>query len=154
LATSLRGSASIPSNFGAWPWTRAPQLQLDAATVAEAQAAVKYIHTAISQRRADDVVRVSGVWLDTISRAYPARTLQQQVEEFKFDMFSEAGSKDWQVAPLVEKEFDFRLVAGGRLIQCFDVHWQPIVRTYLGQAVDMSFKMFLGRYNGVLQRLL
>lgn len=56
--------------------------------------------------------------------------------------------KTFHVAPLDPAQFDFRLCAGGRLVDCINKDWTPIIRADIGLEVPYEFPLYVGLYRG------
>jgi hypothetical protein len=56
---------------------------------------------------------------------------------------------EWMFETPEDEDFDFRLVADGRMIECLGPDWEPIIRQVPGSDDGrFMYPMFLGRKNG------
>lgn len=122
-----RVSLDLGRPFGPWAWEKAPVLTLDEATLREAQGVVREVHAALfsgDARRVEELIRLR--W-EEMDRAYPGAD----------DAADRAGHARWiaelagdprRRIPLDPSRHDFRLIAGGRMIECIDDDFFPSLR--------------------------
>jgi hypothetical protein len=142
------GAADLGPMFGRWAWQDAPPLQLDEWLVHEARAVLEAFGDALrSGSVASCESLLEHVQTDAM-RAYPAvppdlvRSTTAKLVAYHH------GCKD-PVFPLVRERHDFRLVAGGRLLQCIDVDGKPSLRLRDPESgAELPFSMFLARLGG------
>lgn len=144
----LTVQASVPRSFGPWAWQSTSRLTLNDATRAEAARIIRRLHHAFSEKLIAEIVRYSHFWLEEDGIAYPALPAKRRIADFNA-MLIESAPK-WTVAPLDEPNWDLRLCGGGRLIDCINRQWQPIIRTTIEGQPNFEYRMFLGRISDLL----
>jgi hypothetical protein len=112
---------------GVWRWTTAPVLTLDGELRAALETWVAAVHGAFERREAERLNGLRSVYLDEISVAYNRQTADFYASDFE-EMLLETPAEDWRVAPYEPRPDDFRLVAGGRLVDVVDAAGNPLVR--------------------------
>lgn len=128
-----RISADLAMSFGPWAWEKAPVLTLDEPTLREAEAVVREVHAALfsgDPRRVFDLIRLRWQEMD---RAYPGRddTADQASHA---DWIRDLGGDERRKIPLAPEHHAFRLIGGGRMIECIDTDFFPSIR--IGQEVE------------------
>jgi hypothetical protein len=120
-------SVDLGMPFGPWAWEKAPVLTLDEMTLREAQAVVREIHAALfggDGRRVYDLIRLR--W-EEMDRAYPGRDdAADQASHAAW--IAELAQNPLHKVPLDPARHDFRLTAGGRMIECIDEDFFPSIR--------------------------
>lgn len=136
---------------GRWSWQDAPPLTLDEATVAEAVAVLEAIGAAFQKGSAEALWALGEVKNREAMRAYPAAD-----EAFVRGLLDESLARYAELAdrvfPMDAAERDFRLVAGGRIIDCLDRDWYPSLRLVSpGSGNAVPFSAMLARVEGRLR---
>jgi len=122
-----RLSVDLGMSFGPWAWQKAPVLTLDEPTLREAVAVVGEVHAALfggDAARLFDLVRTR--W-EEADRAYPGRD-DAADRSSHAAWVAELGRDPRRRVPLDPARHDFRLVAGGRMIECIDEDFFPAIR--------------------------
>jgi hypothetical protein len=122
-----RLSVDLGRSFGPWAWEKAPPLALDDLTLREAAAVVREVHAALfggDPQRVFDLVRLR--W-EEMDRAYPGRD-DAADRRSHAAWIAELASDPRRRVPLDPARHDFRLVAGGRMIECIDADFFPSIR--------------------------
>jgi hypothetical protein len=104
---------------GRWDWQDAPVMTQSAELVDEARAVLDAVETALVRADTDMLMQLLDVKVQDMVRAYPAysvATLRAEAER----MMQYVALTDDPVPPRDPDEHDFRLVAGGRLLQLVD----------------------------------
>jgi len=131
--------------FGPWAWQSAPRLTLDAATVAQVEAVLERIRVSLQQGDASVLGRLARPKFEAAARAFPARSLQETLRQFIAVVERNAKTPGWSMLPLDPAKFSFRLVAGGRLIECVNKDWKATIRSIPPPgSIPMYFPMFVG----------
>ncbi len=120
-------SVDLPVQYGRWLWQDAPVLTLDDAARAEAVSVLESVQNALfggDLGRMLDLVKVR--W-EEVDRAYPGRNDGDDRASLG-SWLSELASEPHRRLPLRPSEHDFRLVAGGRVIECIDKDFMPSLR--------------------------
>lgn len=150
---SVRAVHPVEGSFGPWAWERAEVLQLDGALLQEATRYVQSMHGALSRKS------FPGFWAHNeiahrevcvaFDVALPER--QRAAESALAELFAEPG---FAMAPLVAEQFDYRLVAGGRMLDCVAKDGRGVVRTEPdGEGKAVRFPIMVGRFEGSIRGL-
>lgn len=146
-------SRNLDRQFGAWTWQRAEPLDL-AKDLVEIQATVATIHHAFYSGDGPWIAKMARYYLQDMGRAIPAYGANAFERDMVQDINTNAGRKDW-IKPISWDETDFRLCAGGRLVQIIDKNWEPTIRTIPQTDGEIyPFPFFLGRIDGKFEILL
>lgn len=151
--SSRKVSFSLSSMFGKWAWESAQKLDL--------QRDSKMIHDTLAEiyrlfRLGDGqqlLERYCDIYFKEEATAYPARS-EEQMKHMFVRQVSANTMADVNVLPINPDDWDLRLCANGRLIECVDKKWQPLLRA--DRPPDMgefSLPIFLGLYEGRFQIL-
>ncbi len=135
---------------GKWAWQDAPELSMGDELIAEARAVLQQLADALRSGTVDQLWALQEVQFTEALRAYPAQT--------EAGMKSDIGSRvsnyrvlSDPVIPLVEEELDFRLVAGGRVLECVNRDWAPSLRLRgPTTGLEVPYDVLLARIDGKL----
>jgi hypothetical protein len=148
---SVSTEVDLGAANGRWAWQDAPVLELDEATVAEAVAVLDAIAAGYQSLSVQTLWALSELNIKDTKRAYPVLTdeaLRSDLEQ----ILQHYGKKPDRVYPRAPEEHDFRVVAGGRMIECVDRDWKPSLR--LKDPDDESaipYPVLLARIDGRLR---
>ena len=146
---SVHARNFLGTMFGPWAWQSAPRLQLDAATTGAVHEVLERIRVSLQQGDPAVLGSLAMPKFEAAARAFPTRSLTDTVRQFSAVVTRNAASPGWQMPPLDPTQFNFRLVAGGRLIECVNRDWRATVRSApRGGGVPYYFPMFLGLAGG------
>ena len=135
------GSGGLGAS-AAWPATRSG--------VTEALAAA---HLAFRSGDGVMMATLCDLYLREEARAYPAWTLEN-LRARLIRSVEKNGAPGAEVAPLVPAEYDLRLCAGGRLVECVDRTWRPLLRVRGPDPKRLyPLPVFLGEVEGRFQIL-
>ncbi|WP_437661601.1 hypothetical protein [Sorangium sp. So ce1182] len=124
----LEAEVDLGAFLGGWSWQDAPELALDDALVAEARAVLARVAAAIRAGDLGAFWAATEVRIREAIRAYPALDEEAARAELgDFLALYRQNAAD-PVFPLREERHDFRLLAGGRVLQCVDDDFQPSLR--------------------------
>lgn len=124
---SAIAEVDLGAAHGRWAFLDAPLLVLDDALVAEAGRVLDEIARAYRDLSAPRLWALSELHIRDSLRAYPAvseASLRADLEE----ILAHYGRVADRVVPRDESRHDFRLVGGGRLVECVDDDWAPSLR--------------------------
>ena len=150
---SVKATHPIDRTEGPWAWERAPVLQLDPALIHEATRYVQSLHASLARKSFPGFWAHNEIAHHEVSRAYdvPVGERQAGAEAALATRFADPA---FAMAPLVAENFDYRLVGGGRLLECIAKDWGAIVRTEPdSEGHVMRFPILLGRFEGGLRGL-
>lgn len=148
----LRAARDFGRMFGPWAWQSAAMLNL-ARDRDAIVSLVSGIHKAFSEGRGLPIAEISSTYLREEARAVPGVTFEEMRGDMLRDIAGNAGRVNW-VAALDPEQFDFRICANGRLVECIDKQWQPLIHTLPQANGEMyPFPMFLGKVGGGFQIL-
>lgn len=152
--TERRTTVNLGAAFGRWAWQDAPALSLDEALIAEASAALQALGETMWRGPAGAYKRHVALQASEALRAYPAWDRAEQAA------YLERLAASYQRAPapgflLHADRHDFRLVAGGRVLQCVDDDFRGSLRLLTqdgdGRASELRSCVYLARLDGALR---
>ncbi len=141
---SVSTAVTMGSAFGPWQWESWPVLTLDDALREEARAVLAALDAAVRGKHVDHIWQLTELQMLDAGKAYglSEEFLRADVGDM-LRVFAEDGDP---TCPRDPAEEDFRLVAGGRLLQLVDKDFRPSFRLKdrkRGQIVP--FPTYLGR---------
>ncbi len=137
--------------FGRWAWQDAPELSLDDTLLAEARSVLDDVEAAIRAFHADRFWQLTELQIKDVLRAYPAVT-EEYLRGDLATMFNHYRKMKDPVMKRSPEDQDFRLVAGGKLLQCIDKDWSTAFK--LRDPDDggpVPYSIFLARIDGQLR---
>lgn len=120
-------SVDVEGSFGPWAWQSAPELVLDEGTLKEAAQVVSELHEALFSGDPQRVLSLIDRKWREMDRAYPGQDDAQDRRNHAA-WIVELASDPRRRAPLSPGRHAFRLVAGGRMIECIDDDYAPSIR--------------------------
>lgn len=138
--------------FGEWGWQKAEKINLNPVEIQGIVAYLKVFHEALSNGDGKKVLELVKLRFDENGRAFP--TVDRKKEELEFVSNIENFKKkypDWKMLPLDPEFFDFRVVAGGRMVEIINKDWQPTIRgtyTFHGKKEEYPYRLFLSKIKG------
>jgi hypothetical protein len=140
-----RGVRRLGPVFGLWAWQSLPRLRFDPATTSAVEEVLERIRDSFQRGDPSVLVDLARPKFEAAARAYPTRTLPQIIEQFEGVVRRYASTPGWGMQPLAPDQFSFRVVAGGRLIECINKDWKATVRSApLASGFPYYFPIFLG----------
>jgi hypothetical protein len=139
----------LDSPFGAWSWQRADVLHLTSAVHAEVRGVIRSVQDLYRSRQFDRLLAFKHLGLSEWATAYGESAADQAASMRR--VFDEEiwGSPDWSIENLDPAQYDLRLCAQGRLVECIAKDWWPIVRAApTPSGARTRFAMLLGRLRG------
>ncbi len=141
----LTAPMSVPLELGPWQWQGAEPLTLDQPTIDHVGVLIEAIRSGLAAGDPRSFLELGSMSLREIARAFGdspeagANVLRALVDDGR-------QAPHWRFPPVPRDRWSLRLVAGGRMIECVDADWEPIVRS-ITDAEDNSFSMpmFVGR---------
>ena len=122
-------SARLPDPGYDWRWARAPVLSLDAPLRQGLDALVAHLAQAFAARDGATLAAFMAVVHQELARCYPAMSARFMAEDFANDVSTGAGIEDWRPRPFDPEATAYRLVAGGRMVECLGRDGLPLIRT-------------------------
>jgi hypothetical protein len=136
---------------GKWAWQDAPPLVLDAALVAEAAALLDDVERAIRRGDADRVWKLTEHQIRDVQRAFPALT----ESHLRGELATLIGHASKAADPVFKRDpsrFDFRVVAGGRMLECLDDDWSTSFKLRdPGDGSPVPYRILMARIENRLQ---
>jgi len=120
-------SIDLGMSFGPWAWQKAPVLALDDLTRREAEGALRDLHAALFSGDAQRVLDLVPVRWEEMARAYPGGDGADDLRSHAA-WIAELAADPRRNVPLEPAHHAFRLVAGGRMIECIDEDFFPSIR--------------------------
>lgn len=134
--------------FGRWAWQGADTINMQWDSKAIMQV-VRTVHEAFRTGLAAAVLALGELRLQEGARAYPARPLEGLRARQVDYLARNARREGWAVVPLDPQQHDFRLCAGGTMVEIIDRNWEPSIRSFpMGTTGAFPFPMFLSRIQG------
>ncbi len=124
-----QSQANLGPMFGRWHWQAAEPLTLDPATVQSAATVLESLRVSLAAGDGELLLSLALNKLANAARAYPARPYEALVQQFRRIVAADAATPGWGFPPLDSNQFDFRLAADGRLLECINRDWRPTLRT-------------------------
>ncbi len=126
---SAKSKANLGSMFGRWDWESAEPLLLDTPTIESLAQVLESIRESLATGNPEVMLRFASGKLANAARAFPARSFEILVGQFRRIVQRDSATAGWTFPALDHEQFDFRLVSGGRLIECINRDWKPTLRT-------------------------
>lgn len=136
---------------GHFDWQDAPRLVLDKATLEETYALLDQLEATIRAFDEEGLWRMTEYQRSDLLRAYPALTEAQLRRELEVLLRHQRNVPD-PVVPRDPSRHDFRIVAGGRMLQCIGVDWKSSIRLRNpGDHSELQYPLFLARMDSKLR---
>lgn len=141
--------AVIPSAIlTPWAWQDALLLTLNSELLAEAHAVLEELAGAFRAGDVNAVWNLTEMKIRDALRAYPAQS-EEGMRELLSDYVKQ--HKKGGVRPLNPADYDFRLIAGGRLLECINRDFLPsLVLREAELEMDVPYSVWLGKIGGKL----
>jgi len=139
-----RAEFEFQTGLQPWVWQRAELINLarDRTAIVET---IRVVHQAFAVGDPAPILQRSGIYLEEEARALPFRPAADLADRMRRDIAQNAGRTSW-VAPLIEEEFDLRVCAGNRLVECISKRGKSLIDTLPQPDGSIyPFPMFLGR---------
>jgi hypothetical protein len=146
------------AGFGQWSWQAAPPLVLDPPTIEEARVLCDTVRSAIRRGDTAELLRLGEVRFREVGQAFGATSDDEDIAQLERWIAQYAAEPD-RVLEIDPRTFDFRLVAGDKLLLPLNKDWSQAVR--MRQAITdqdnrpagdfvVSYGMMLARIGGKL----
>jgi hypothetical protein len=146
---SVQAASNLGPMFGRWDWEAAERLKLEAATIDSAAGVIESIRASLAAGDPDVLLRLAAGKFANAARAFPARPFNALVEQFRRVVVRDSAASGWSLPKLDRSQLDFRLAAGGRVLECINRDWHPTLRTVaLSDGYPKYYPMLLCRLNG------
>lgn len=130
-----------------WLWQTAELIQWEKDRPA-ILATIGAIHAAFVTGNAEPVIQRALHYLREEASVWPTLSTEALSANLRRDISRNASRTGW-VAPLRPDEFDLRVCAGGRLVDCITRKWTPVIDTLPQPDGSIyPFPMFLGKHAG------
>jgi len=123
----VRIARDLGSMFGPVHWQDGMVLKLDEKTVEQAKMFVMQIHELIEEGQAEPILNISQEKFKEVTAAYGLSMLER-LNMFRKLLEEESAKDYWIFETPDDEDYSFRLVAGGRMIECIGPDWLPIIR--------------------------
>ena len=136
-----------------WAWQDGADIKLDNDTKKEIMSLLMELRDAFTKGDGQKILDLAKMRLGDGDRANPAVDRNKQNQRF-IEHFKEYESyPDWGMEPLSPLEADFRIVAGGKMVECIRNDWQPLIiskplKDWDGDRYD--YRVFLSKIKGKL----
>lgn len=136
---------------GRWEWQDAPQLKLNDALIDEAHALLERVAAILRARKTEEFWRITELQLLDVQHAYPANNEAEMRRHLAVLMAYYEKAAD-PVMALERARYDFRLVAGDRLLQLIDRDWTTSLKMRdPGDGSPVPYSIFVARIRGELR---
>lgn len=144
----VAAEVTVPLQVGPWNWQNAEPLELTPETVEQVAGVIELIRSGLDAGDTQPFMELGARALQEIARAF-GDSPDQGVKTLRAVVDHSRHAKFWRFPPVPRELWDLRLVAGGRMIECVDQRWEPLVRSITDEE-DNSFAMplFVGRTGG------
>ena len=136
-----------------WSWLDAPPLTMDDVLLTETRMVMDRVIKAFRSGDLGALWSVTEVCIRDVFRAYPAieeESFRKDLGEF-LEYYRKGPDAD-PVFPIQPDRHDFRLVAGGKVLQCVDDDFQPSIRLRSPEdGSPVPYPLLLARINGRLE---
>jgi hypothetical protein len=146
----LSTSCDLGAQFGRWAWQDATKITLNDATRVEILTVVRNVYNAYQSGKADFILNLDRIRITEAAQAYPGSDIAQDNQLFSRDLTANIANPNWQMLPFDEAQFDFRLAAQGRLVECIRKDWNQIVAGKIKEDI-LDYPMFLAKIKGQWQ---
>lgn len=136
--------------FGTWGWQKAPDLVLDEALIAEARAVLDELEAALRAFDEQRFWQLTELQIKDVLRAYPALSEPAMRSELTTMIAHIKEGKDPVFARDPENH-DFRIVGGGKLLQCIDKDWTTSFKVRDPAGDVLPYRIMLARIDGKLR---
>ncbi|MBP6829724.1 MAG: hypothetical protein KA978_03015 [Deltaproteobacteria bacterium] len=150
---SVKNTFEVDPPNAAWAWERADVLLLDPALLREATQYVQSLHGSLARKSFPGFWAHNEIAHREVAAAYDVPLAERQAAA-EAAMARRFADPAFAMAPLVAEQFDYRLVANGRLLECIAKDWGAVVRTEPdSEGKVMRFPIMVGRIDGSLRGL-
>lgn len=148
----LSSEGSKLRSFGSWSWETAPPLSLQNDKT-EILSNVQKIHALFRDGNGTELLKLMRTYIDETVRAFPVWS-PADLEGSITTSVGRNPTRENGIEELHPDKFSFRLCADGRLVECIDENWLPIIRSKpQADGWFYPFPIFLGRTPNGLQIL-
>lgn len=153
-----KGSLNFPKVFekivmpGAvlspWTWQDAAVLTLSDALIGEAHAVLEELVAAFRVGDADAIAKLTSQKIRDALRAYPAQSEAGLMEMLRDYV---AHHKKGPIRPLNPADYEFRLIADGRILECLNRDFSPSIELYDPELqMKVPYSVWLAKIGGKL----
>jgi hypothetical protein len=155
LPHTIKACANMEKFFGEWQWQKeAETLHLDAKLTKEVTQFVEKAYLAYKNGNTEYLTKIARIFFIEGAKAHhhiSGDTAIGNMSDFSKNL-KELIKKDyWKFSGLDPAQFDFRIVANGKMLECIDKKWQPIVKSDEIDEMSYPFPMLVSRINGKLE---
>lgn len=119
-------SVDLGGLFGPWAWQSAPPVELDDATVAEIHGFIEKFHANRAAGDADYFITASRMRIADLDTAYNSPPGKREAD-IRYMTAVSSRKPGWGLEPLEPAQYDLRLCAQGRMVECISKRWLPVV---------------------------
>ena len=146
---TVKTNGNLGKIFGHWAWETSATLTLDTVTINSATAVLEAIRASLEVGDPAVLLQLAENKFANAARAFPARPFNILVDQFRRMVAMDSAEKGWAFPKLDHDQFDFRLVADGRMLECINRDWRPTLRTVaLSDGYPKYYQMLLCNIKG------
>ena len=141
----VSNSQGLGPLLGEWAWEGAPRITLDAETVKEIATYLNGLQESLAQGDPELFIQEGVVRLEEVERAFGLKA-GSKAEQVRKVTLRDAGEPWWGMQPLNTGQFDLRLCACSRLVECVGRDFQPLLKENPDEDGGVGmYDMLLGR---------
>ncbi|MGE0442206.1 MAG: hypothetical protein AB7L66_05235 [Gemmatimonadales bacterium] len=146
-------TADVTLPLGPWGFSTAPPLALGTELEAEVADVIGILSSGLAAGEPDAYFQLGVPSLQETARAYELSP-DVGVETLRAVVAESRNEPHWSFPGVPRDQWDLRLVAGGRMVECIAADWEPILRSVTGaDGGAFDIPLYLGRLGGRLQVL-
>jgi len=114
-----------------WVWQQAKPLVLNDETIKALNKFIGAIHRDIKAKVADNILPLAQIKIEEVAHCYPSVSIDERLQEMqKYILVPRDHNEPLDFVPLNVHNLDYRLAAGGRLVECKGRDGLPLIRTH------------------------
>jgi len=137
----------LGSLLGEWAWEGAPRIVLDEETVKEIEEYLTALQKALAEGDPEPFIEAGAIRLQEVEKAFDLKA-GSKAEHVRKVTLRDAAEPWWGLQSLDSGQFDLRLCAGGRLVECVGRDFQPLLKENQDDDGGVgSYDMILAKIN-------
>lgn len=113
--------------LGEWAWEGAPRITLDEDTCQEIADFLGVLHAALAAGDPEPFIEAGAIRLEEVEKAFDLKP-GSKAEHVRKVTLRDAAEPWWGLQPLNPANFDLRLCAADRLVECIGRDFQPVLK--------------------------
>lgn len=134
----------LGTSLGTWQWQNAARLEMGELLVEEIEGFLRPLHLSLLAGSPDVLIEASQIRIAETENAYSLEPGEKE-RQIRTVTRQEAKTDWWGLLPLEPEQFDFRLCAHDRLVECIGKDWEPVLRENVDREGGQgTYSLFLG----------